>query len=203
MSDPVTKLYRGVDLARHERGDGLKPRGTKAKQGITYGQEGVTYDSGVQYGETEVNGVWTHQHGKKSYEGSAWLSTTPDFQAAKEYALHSSVDGVVYEIDPATFAALGVRASRVNDIVHFPEDRGQHKDDEHSLLADPPGPLPGEIVVREIRVSRSWYASGQPRRDQAWRSVAAWRAWTSQCKSGHGCRATSGRNGSSAGVTAA
>jgi hypothetical protein len=153
MPKPITKLYRGVDLARHERGDGLKPRGTKARRGFKY-DGGLRFDSGVQYGETEVNGVWMHQYGQKSYEGSAWLSTTPNFEAAKGYALHASHEGVVYEIDPATFAALGVRVSRVNDIVHFPEDRGQHKDDEHSLLANPPGPLPLGIVVREHRVSR-------------------------------------------------
>jgi hypothetical protein len=108
MAESIAKLYRGVSRAMYDRGDGLKPRGTRAKRGITYG-DGHRYDDGSQYGETDDNGVWQHQQGQSPYLDSAWLSTTPHFEMAKKYALYSSVEGVVYEIEPDRFPALGVK----------------------------------------------------------------------------------------------
>jgi hypothetical protein len=154
MAESIAKLYRGVSRAMYDRGDGLKPRGTRAKRGITYG-DGHRYDDGSQYGETDDNGVWQHQQGQSPYLDSAWLSTTPHFEMAKKYALYSSVEGVVYEIEPDRFPALGVKMSTVAAVVHFRGDLGNAEDDERSLLATPPGALPLEIVTQVFRVFRT------------------------------------------------
>jgi hypothetical protein len=155
------RLYRGINLSMERAVGGLKPKGNVAEQGWAH-DSGHHYDTGLQYDITESNGVFLHQHKKQSYPNSAWISTTPNFEQAREYALHEFVDdkpceceeGVVYVFDPARFAEFGVVAWEVARVVSHDSALGQRTDDEYAIRANPPGDLPEGIVVERIKVFR-------------------------------------------------
>jgi len=148
---PLPKfLYRGDKLHKHTDGTVLTPKnnGSDPEHEDTWG-DGGTYGDGGTWGKSQVNGVIQHQFEQNSYEGSAYISTTPNLDTAIKYALYGgAAEAIVYVIDTELLAQHGVTAFRVKDHATWPSCPD---DDEYSLLADPPGPLPQGIVV-EVRV---------------------------------------------------
>jgi hypothetical protein len=146
-------LYRGVSQAMHEEGRGLRPRGTQSINVLKWGESKKKWGYGGKWGATEAKGVFKHQQAQKSFPTSAWISTTPDFNVAQTYALYSSNTGFVYVIDVSLLERHGVRMLRVAEAVES-SNLGSAEDDEHALVAMPPGELPSGIVVNVIEVKR-------------------------------------------------
>jgi hypothetical protein len=148
-------------MAQHLANRGLCPRGTITAPEENWHDEGSWGDGGT-WDPSEINGVIEHQRNQQSYADSAFVSTTPSFDRATSYALHSAEKGVVYELDVALLEPNGVRYFRVNDVVKL--DVTVPDDDEYALIADPPGPLPEAIVIRTITVSKEAGHANAPTR---------------------------------------
>ena len=84
-------LYRGVNPDLHAKTGGkLEPKKSdqEFRRPMYYGEE-VYYGDGGTYGESETNAVIMHQRDSSKYPSSG-VSTTPIFENAKLYALHSA-----------------------------------------------------------------------------------------------------------------
>jgi hypothetical protein len=150
------RLYRGVNLAMHEAGKGLSPKGSVSGHSPDYGYQSIPYGGPIDYAGLDTGTAsMMHQRDQKPFPNSAFVSTTPRRDQAEAYALHSSHEGVIYEIDPALLAAHGIECRRIADSGWEPSAVAVPDDDEYALLTHPPGtPLPKAIVVKEHRVRR-------------------------------------------------
>ncbi|MGP4119163.1 hypothetical protein ACT3N8_05030 [Psychrobacter aquimaris] len=133
-------IYRGVCIQDDLRNDGkLRPKGSNIKVHIKYDGR-FKYDSGVTYGESEINTVSAHQKQSGLYEGCL-VSFTHDFEVAKRFATTEYTEkGYIYEVDTDL-----LEKNKVLEIKPLVIENPDEK--EISLRAEDGGDLPSTIVV--------------------------------------------------------
>lgn len=150
------RLFRGVHLGMHLGGFGLRPRGKVDIHGPEWGHPEIPYGIGITWGGRDHRtAAIMHQLGGHSYPDSAFISTTPHFSRARDYALYKHGLGVVYELDTASFSAHGVEVHAIDDIIITLGARGDEEAEEHAVLTHPIGSrLPLALVTRVHSVRR-------------------------------------------------
>lgn len=165
MGVTIGYLYRGVNIAQHERDAGrILPRAPGRPFEHVFILDGTfRLDGSATFGPSAQNAVLAHQLGLPDRPDlhTSGISTTPNFGRALLYATHTRDDdggwtrrvaGVVYVIDRARLASFGVEAHAVADTVAelsvtVPDD------DEVILHAPDNGELPTTVVVEVRAVS--------------------------------------------------
>lgn len=138
-------IYRGICIQDDLKNDGrLKPKGSKIKVSIKYDGQ-FKYDSGVTYGESEVNTVSAHQKHSGLYQGCL-VSFTHDIDVAKWFATTERTEkGWIYEVDTALLEENNVLEVKPL-VIENPHEK------EVSLRAEDGGDLPNAIVVNKYIV---------------------------------------------------
>ena len=158
-------LYRGVNFAQHERDTGrILPKALGRPFEHIFLLDGTfRLDGSATFGPSAQNAVLAHQLGLPDRPDlhTSGISTTPRYERALLYATHTRDDdggwtrrvaGVVYVIDRARLADLGIEARAVADTVYelsitVPADY------EVILVASGNGELPAAAIVKVLPVS--------------------------------------------------
>jgi hypothetical protein len=143
-------LYRGVSLEMHDRNRGVlqpKIRGAFEYE-FKWGEPGTKWGDGGTWGTSETNAILRHQLNQEGFPTSG-VSTTPRYERAKIYALHSESQGVVYKISTAELERFSVRLFRVADTARWPSIP---EDDEFILVVIDGDVIPSGVIAEVIRV---------------------------------------------------
>ena len=149
-------LYRGMNIKMYNELKGqLIPRGTMTTANLFPGEHLFPSDNSFP-GNHHLNAIDKHQNPNRYHEedfknNSAYLSTTPHFKRAKNYATNgNTLPGYVFYIERSTLTELNIHEYSVSElatIITVPED------DEVLLLTNPVGaPLPKEVIIKIERV---------------------------------------------------
>ncbi|QCZ30185.1 hypothetical protein [Leclercia adecarboxylata] len=144
-------LYRGYDC-RKTLEQTMAPKWSKngPESEAQFGDERVQCgDMDFTYGSNIVNTIHSHEYGGNG-DPSPGISTTPNFEIARKYALgrEKNLNGHVIKFSVSALKEAGVIILRVNEVLNCPS---KPDDDEHWIYFQ--GSFPMEAIVEEIEVT--------------------------------------------------
>lgn len=154
------RLYRGVSCAQHRASGGrLVPRAPGVFAHTFLADGTIRFDGSATGGPSAQNAVHAHQLDRPELR-TAGISTTPHIERARFYATQALVDGawqqtagVIYVIDRALLAALGISEHVVADTV-YELSIEVPANEEVILVAADGGELPASAIIEVIEVEK-------------------------------------------------